>query len=61
MIIYNVPKTSGKTRDDYNRQIYADDTSQQAGWLTDAELDARFPPPDALPSLDEARAAKLAE
>ena len=62
MIIYNVPRTTGKTRDDYNRQIYEAGTPKQSGWLTDSELEAKFPPPAPIPpTLAEVRATKLAE
>ena len=60
--IFNVPRTDGATRDDYNRQIYADGTAKRNGWLTDAEIDTLFPLPEPeratlAEALDGARAA----
>ena len=42
--IYNVPKGNGESRDDYNRTVFAADVGKEAGWLTDEELEAKFPP-----------------
>ena len=44
-IAYNVPHSDGSFRADYNRQVYDSTVDKQEGWLTDEELDAKFPAP----------------